>query len=203
MTQYLDVGLRQPQDLRMMNNNYLPGIPNLQNHVVRAQQSSQVSSLAQGDRTGMAGFHSSVQNGSFPGAPSGNLISGVNVQSLLQQNDAAPALVDGNSFSASSSSQPSDSILETQGDLVIPCTCAISSNNFTFTTPTQSHLYSPTSTVTTPNRMQFSRVTPQTFAPTGCSAQWQHSIPQRRPWFSQTRIVSQPGICGFTGMYSF
>ena len=70
--------------------------------------------------------------------------------------------------------------------------------NFTFTTPTQSAMYSPP-LVSSNHRYQLQRATPQTFSPTGC-APWQHSIPNRIPWVGQTvgLTVSSQGVSIFT-----
>lgn len=70
--------------------------------------------------------------------------------------------------------------------------------NFTFTTPTQSAMYSPP-LVSSNHGYQFQRATPQTFSPTGC-APWQHSVPNRVPWMGQSvgLTVSSQGVSIFT-----
>ena len=70
--------------------------------------------------------------------------------------------------------------------------------NFTFTTPTQSAMYSPP-LVSSNHGYQFHRATPQTFSPTGC-APWQHSVPNRVPWMGQSvgMTVSSQGVSIFT-----
>lgn len=70
--------------------------------------------------------------------------------------------------------------------------------NFTFTTPTQSAMYSP-SLMSSNQRYLFQRATPQTFSPTACTP-WQHSVPNRIPWMGQTvgMTVSSHGVSIFT-----
>ena len=70
--------------------------------------------------------------------------------------------------------------------------------NFTFTTPTQSAMYSPP-LMSSNHGYQFQRATPQTFSPTGC-APWQHSVPNRVPWMgpSNNLTVSSQGVSIFT-----
>ncbi|KAH3877048.1 uncharacterized protein LOC127870755 [Dreissena polymorpha] len=66
---------------------------------------------------------------------------------------------------------------------------------FTFTTPTQSCLYSPSLTSTTHSQLYNPSMGGRTFAPTGCSGTWQHTVPQRMPW-----NTNQQGINVFTGI---
>ena len=70
--------------------------------------------------------------------------------------------------------------------------------NFTFTTPTQSAMYSPP-LMSSNQRYQLQRATPHTFSPTGC-APWQHSVPNRIPWVGQSigMTVSSQGVSIFT-----
>lgn len=70
--------------------------------------------------------------------------------------------------------------------------------NFTFTTPTQSAMYSPP-LMSSNHGYKFQRATPQTFSPTGCTP-WQHSVPNRIPWMGQTigMTVSSHGVSIFT-----
>ena len=70
--------------------------------------------------------------------------------------------------------------------------------NFTFTTPTQSAMYSPP-LVSSNHGYQFKRATPQTFSPTGC-APWQHSVPNRVPWMGRSvgLTMSSQGVSIFT-----
>lgn len=68
---------------------------------------------------------------------------------------------------------------------------------FTFTSPTQSQVklsYSPSLISTT---QSYSR----NFAPTGCSAQWQHSLPIRIHW-ANAGFTNQAGKAVFTGASS-
>lgn len=70
--------------------------------------------------------------------------------------------------------------------------------NFTFTTPTQSTMYSPP-LMSSNQGYQFQRAVPQTFSPTGCTP-WQHSVPNRVPWMGQSvgLTVSSQGVSIFT-----
>lgn len=91
-----------------------------------------------------------------------------------------------------------------QGWTNSPCQVSLpqtSVNSFTFTTPTQSYLHSPALTATTQNRFQYSRVTPQTFAP-GCSAQFKHTSPCRVPRARQRTVSCPQTITMFTGSQS-
>lgn len=70
--------------------------------------------------------------------------------------------------------------------------------NFTFTSPTQSIMYSPP-LMSSNQGYQFQRATPQTFSPTGCTP-WQHSVPNRIPWMGQSvgLTISSHGVSIFT-----
>lgn len=183
-----------------MNNNYLPGIQNFRGPVTLGRQgslsvqqveSSHIVTSLQADNVFQQTCSlqsTSCRTGSAAGisvlTTSGVIVCQPNMLDLAAAN------------SAMSTCQPGDVPHLKPPDLIATCSCG---NLFTFTTPTQSCIYSPTLTVTTQNRMQYSR--PQTFAPTGCSAQWQHSFPQKLPWVQQNRMVNQQTVNAFAGKF--
>jgi len=176
----------QSHDFAMVNNNYIPGIASYRSAIPQLQNAQQSShsrrQMAFGSDIPQM-YQSGMQEPSDMGITTNRLHTN-SVDSVLIE----PPLFDGASYNVLSSQSRSH---------ISVASC----NNFTFTTPTQSHVYSPTSTSATTSRVQYTRVTPQTFAPTGCSAQWQHSAPQRRAWLQQNRTSCQQAANTYTGNY--
>ncbi|WAR02618.1 hypothetical protein MAR_009176 [Mya arenaria] len=76
--------------------------------------------------------------------------------------------------------------------------------SFTFTSPMQSCIYAPALTTWPKTRFPQSVLTGRMFAPTGCSATWQHVVPQRMPWQTTAPLVpNQLGINVFTDFIFF
>lgn len=190
MSDYIGAGTGRQRDIYMVNNNYLPGaggsrsaIPPQPLHV----RGASVPNMGPYSQSSVYQNSTAILGSHFANSPATDSLSSV---SGVQGEQLSVGRVEGSSCSVSSPSQTR------LFDAIQTCTCG---NSFTFTTPTQSYVYSPTVTSTTPNRMQYSRVTPQTFAPTGCSAQWQHSVPPQRSWLQQSRVANHQARNVYTG----
>ena len=157
------------------NNNYLTGSPDAYSENVHRFQPPESLEFAQ-----------NPQFGNEPVFPNGSDISNICDNDMINGDE--------NDFDKNCSLMN----LATQCiNSQVPNNSTIGGGNFTFTSPTQSNVYSPSITSTV-NRFMQPRTMSQVFAPTSC-LQWQHTVPQRIPWSSCSQIACQPDILKFTG----
>ncbi|KAL4223233.1 hypothetical protein ACF0H5_016705 [Mactra antiquata] len=183
----------RPEDFLMTNNNYLPGISRMNCNF----NSVQNNVIPQTQLSCNEGCSNSMEQG-----------SSVNVNTLNEQCD----VIDKTSDSDSLMTCDPSSIVTTTNVTINPQTWPTSKYDsaaqipsttvsFTFTTPTQCYLYSPSLTATSQNRFHYTRATPQNFAP-GCNAQWKHTVPRQIPWRCQNVVSTNQGFSVFTGSQS-
>jgi len=195
MNQQFVPGLRPLSELAMMNNNYMP--QRYSSPVNRAYPPTPPTNLP---RPYLEAFSpGSVANQRQNFCVNGPDHIGTNPSAALCDHQGAiPSQLPANVSNVLSPSRAAPTPLNS--------ITVSSMTGFTFTTPTQSSLYSPALTATPQTQgFLYSGTGGRMFAPTGCSATWQHAVPHRMPW--QTSIPSivsnTQGISVFTGKYFY